>query len=66
MGQNKTMEAPRVVILRGPFQGYEGPVVSIDQASATVHVRVSMFGKKETIITMDVRDVQRLDPATYR
>ncbi len=61
MGQNTTTEVPRVVILRGPFKGFEGPVVGVDQQSGTVQVRVSMFGKKETIITMDVRNVRRVD-----
>ena len=61
MGQNTTTEGPRVVILWGPFKGFEGPVVGIDQQSGTVQGRVSMFGKKETLITMDVGTVRRVD-----
>ena len=54
------MDAPRVVILQGPFNGNEGPVVGIDQERGTVQVRITLI-KKDTIITVNVRDVRRID-----
>ena len=51
---------PFVLVTDGPFQGFQGPVVGIDQQKGTIQVRVSMFGRKQTTIEIDVRKVKRL------
>ena len=58
--QERAKGAPVVVITEGPFKGFEGPVVGIDQQKGTVQVRVSMLGRKQTTVVIDVQKVRRI------
>ena len=58
--QERAKGAPVVTITEGPFKGFEGPVVGIDQQKGTVQVRVSMFGRKQTTVGIDVQKVRRI------
>ena len=60
MSQEQPKRPPFVVVTEGPFKGFQGPVVGIDQQKGTVQIRVSMFGRKQTTIEMDVQKVRRL------
>ena len=64
MSQEQPKRPPFVVVTEGPFKGFQGPVVGIDQQKGTVQIRVSrvgvMFGRKQTTIELDVRKVRRL------
>ncbi len=52
--------APYVVIVDGPFAGFEGAVSGIDQANNIVYVTISFFGRKQTTVKLDVRQVRRV------
>jgi len=52
-------EGAPVKITDGPFKGFEGKVVSIDEARGKVKILVSMFGR-ETPIELDFLQIKKI------
>jgi transcriptional antiterminator NusG len=48
-----------VTITDGPFKNFEAKVISVDKEKGRVSVMVSMFGGKETALTLDVLQVKK-------
>lgn len=65
MGGRRFDTGDRVLVISGPFEGYEGLVESVDAESGCVRVGISMFGRVAPV-SVATEDLGRLDDRNER